>query len=167
MISTIYRELHTKLKELVWLKHIALDTNQLENTEKNSPWNTPAVFISFETLSVNLLSNNVYSNIVNITFKFVMKDFNKDQLLCLDYSQMLERKLNGFLGMIKYMNNFSIDQDMNYVYSSIFQINFNEDLTDTSTLKTATFADINMDLDNVQNISDEEGQGFASDGINI
>lgn len=162
MVAEIYKQIHNKLKELTWLKHIALDTNQIENPEVNSPWNTPAVFISFDTQSVEYLNNDVYQNVVDINFKFVMKDFNTHQLLCLEYSQMLERKLHKFLGLTKKMNNFQTNQDMNYVYTSVFQMTYQEDLSDCSNEFDTEIIGLELYLNSIQNFEDTEGQGFAS-----
>lgn len=167
MIANIYRELYSKLKELTWMKHIALNTNQLTSSEKNGVWNTPAVFISFETQEVNQLGNGTYQVVNNITFQFVMKDFNKDQLLCLDYSVMLEKKLNNFLGLRKVMNNYIIDQELNYVYESVFQIIYTEDLNSCEDNQEVLLEDVNLGLWNVQTLEDTDGQGFAKDGIDI
>lgn len=167
MIANIYRELYSKLKELTWMKHIALNTNQLTSSEKNGVWNTPAVFISFETQEVNQLGNGTYQVVNNITFQFVMKDFNKDQLLCLDYSVMLEKKLNNFLGLRKVMNNYIIDQELNYVYESVFQIIYNENLNSCEDNQEVLLEDVNLGLWNVQTLEDTDGQGFAKDGIDI
>ena len=162
MIAQIYKELHSRLKELTWMKHIALDTQQIENPEKNSPWNTPAVFISFDTQTVEYLNNNVYQNVVNVNFKFVMKDFHTHQLLCLEYSTMLEKKLHSFLGLTKVMNNFETNQDQNYVYTSIFQMTYQEDLSDCSDNIDTEIIGLELYLNNIQNFEDTDGQGFAS-----
>lgn len=167
MIANIYRELYSKLKELTWMKHIALNTNQLTSSERNGVWNTPAVFISFETQEVNQLGNGTYQVVNNVTFQFVMKDFNKDQLLCLDYSVMLEKKLNNFLGLRKVMNNYIIDQELNYVYESVFQIIYTEDLNSCEDNQEVLLEDVNLGLWNVQTLEDTDGQGFAKDGIDI
>lgn len=167
MISIIYRHLYSKIKELNWIKHVALNTRQYENPEINTPYNTPAVFISFENQDIVNLGQNHNQVTTNIIFKFIMRDFNKDQLLCLDYSSILGKKINGFLGAQKVGENYYIDQDMNYVLDLVFRYIYVEDMNAECEFTEGVIEQINIELDEVQTLTQEEGQGFASDGVDI
>jgi hypothetical protein len=167
MIAQIYESLYKRLKELPWLKHVAMNYNQLDNPEGSKPWNTPAIFISFETADISLLSANVYNTTSNITFRFVMKDFSNTQLITLKYVEFIKRKLNGFMGLHLIDYNYYIDQDVNYVMDIVFQITCTEDLTNTEESIEAIFEQVNLSLQEVDSFDDISPEGFASAGMDL
>lgn len=166
-IATIYRTVHSSISELTWMKHISLDFGQLENSQMSSPWNPPACFIRFETQDISPVGNHCNQVTTYMTVKFVMKDFSKQQLLCLDYSVMLGRKINNVCGSVKVSENYFIDQDVNYVMEYVFRIVYMEDMNSCEDLTAGTLDQINLGLKEVDDISDNQGEGFAKDGIDI
>jgi hypothetical protein len=148
------------------MKYISLDFGQLESPELNTPWNPPACLIRFETQEINNLGNNINQISTNVIFKFIMKDFSKHQLLCLDYSVMLAKKINGTLGASKVMENYFVDQDVNYIMEFVYNVIYREDLN-TDLGGTGLIENVNIGLLEVEKLSDTEGEGFASDGLLI
>lgn len=167
MIAYLYEQLYKRLKELTWMKHIAMDYNQVSNPSASSTWNTPAVFISFQTYDISQLSNSIYQTTTDINIKFVMKDFSTNQLITLKYVEMLKKKLNGFLGLFLVNYNYYIDQDVNYQMDIVFRLTYREDLTNPEENIEGILEQINLGLQEVEDFDDETPEGFAKNGVDI
>ena len=171
MKSEIFKMIYRYLKELKWLKHIALYQSQDIETEKNIPWNSPAVFIQFkDNIRVGLLGGGVMETIAQISVRFLMKDFNVNQLLTLEYSDMILKKLHGrgeMGSLVKIDDYTDINADSLYTYEIIFQYRYVENMNCDDACIMSEFENINLALIEVDDLASTSGRGFAKDGINI